>query len=283
MDELVYQSLRRRASQAMLTERGKTSLQLQLGRMSEEGVPELALIPIEEAIFQMKKATGRLKKDCAALVVGESVHEFVDATPGLSTAVYVFLGCLPHMVKFQGPSHVWSYCGLHVLPSGRAPSGSDLSKLKSEFPDKGWSPRLRAYAIVRLADPCIKLRRSPYRGVYELRRERTSLTHPNMLKEGGGCRFCDMAHEKNRKNNVKGWDCSAMVIDDKRGHHWTDGHSFADAKRVVAKAILKDLWLVENGLVPVVGSQPLLDADASTSSTNVALEAHTELEEEVEV
>ena len=168
---------------------------------------------------------------------------------------------------------MWSYCGLHVLSSGRAPSGSDLSKLKSEFPDKGWSPRLRAYAIVRLADPCIKHRASPYRGVYELRRERTSLTHPNMLKEGAGCEYCDKAYAKNRSTGKKGWDCSGLG-----GFHWTDGHSFADAKRVVAKAILKDLWLVENGLVPVVGSQPLLDTDAP-ASTNVALEAHTELEE----
>lgn len=55
-----------------------------------------------------------------------------------------------------------------------------------------------------IAESCIKQRHSPYRDVYDQRRKHTTITHPE----------------------------------------WTDGHSHNDALRIVAKRVLKDLWLV---------------------------------------
>lgn len=70
-----------------------------------------------------------------------------------------------------------------------------------------FSPLFKAFMTVRIADPCIKHRACPYRRDYDTRRALTVLTHPD----------------------------------------WTDGHSHNDARRIVAKAILRDLWLVTHG------------------------------------
>ncbi len=59
--------------------------------------------------------------------------------------------------------------------------------------------KTRAYLV---AESCMKCRQSPYRAVYDHRREHTAQTHPE----------------------------------------WTLGHSHNDALRVVAKAVLRDLW-----------------------------------------
>ncbi len=264
----VYTSLRVRALQARLTERMKTSAQLQAGHMKKAGVPELALTLIDEAISSLLRVTNMFKRECKKLCKGEPVYDFVENTTGLSTACFVFLGCLPPMTGFATSSKVWKYIGLFVTPKGRAPTGADLSELKKEDSKKGWSPRLRSDAIVRLAEPCVKMKGgedkngralpySPYRVVYDRRYLRTQLTHPPMLEEGDGCEFCDACYEARRKREKPGLDCANMVIDGKRGHHWKPAHRHADAMRVTAKAIVLDLWLVENGKEAVVGGQTL--------------------------
>lgn len=65
-----------------------------------------------------------------------------------------------------------------------------------------WSStaKMRAYLI---AESCIKHRTSPFRAVYEGRRQHTAVTRPD----------------------------------------WTDGHSHNDALRVTAKAVLKEMWI----------------------------------------
>jgi hypothetical protein len=131
-------------------------------------------------------------------------------------------GLIPRTV-----SQLWAYCGLHTLPAdprsddtqipfvgGASPSPqakADTSPTKSSpggnqaaRRQKGvkanWSTeaKMRAHLI---ATSCIK-HDGPYRDVYDRRRERTAITHPD----------------------------------------WTPGHSHNDALRITAKTILKDLW-----------------------------------------
>jgi len=140
-----------------------------------------------------------------------SVVAFADATPGLGDAVFFFLGLLPKWIgEFATVSKLWAYCGLHVLPDGSAPRKGNL---KGGGTPGDWSPYLKAIAIARLADPCVKCRQSPYRPLYDARRAHTAVTHPD----------------------------------------WTDMHSHRDAMRVTAKAILKDLWRVSHDQLPVFG------------------------------
>lgn len=120
-------------------------------------------------------------------------------------------------------SELWAYCGLHTLPgqgiidtpSTHTGEGGDPDQRQRDTQQsavrvaarrrKGqkanWSSdaKMRAYLI---AESCVKNRRSPYRAVYDDRREDTAVTHPE----------------------------------------WTPGHSHNDALRIVSKAVLKDLW-----------------------------------------
>jgi len=169
----------------------------------------------------LKNGAGRGKKRVPGLRAycpDPNVVAFADATPGLGDAVLFFLGLLPQWVAdFKTVSKLWAYCGLHVLPEGRAPKKGDLNGGGT----KGdWSPYLKAIAILRLADPCVKCRTSPYRPVYDARRACTAAAHPD----------------------------------------WTDMHAHRDAMRVTAKAILKDLWRVSRNHLPVFGGNRVLCA-----------------------
>lgn len=92
------------------------------------------------------------------------------------------------------------------LPNGRASGsafapGSHVAARRRKGQQANWSStaKMRAYLI---AESCIKHSRSPFRAVYDARRARTAVTHPD----------------------------------------WTPGHSHNDAMRIVAKEVLKDLW-----------------------------------------
>lgn len=251
----------------------KTSVQLQIDRMGKWGtVPAMALIPMELALAELLRGVRGLKRECKKICKGEPIYDFVAATVGLDEAVFVFLGCLPPLTDFANSAKLWKYVKLHVMPGGKAPTGSDLKALKKAHKklvkagekskdDKspGWSPEMCAHALRRLAGPCVKMKGgedknerplsfSPYSAVRDERYARTLLTHPPMLEEGGGCEFCDAAYEKRRKTGKGGIDCDNMG-----GHHWKPAHRDNDALRVTAKAILLDLWLVENGKEAVVG------------------------------
>lgn len=109
-------------------------------------------------------------------------------------------------------SELWSYAGYSTKPVDPDSEQAKLGQLSVAVRRKrgeqaNWSSnaKTRAYLV---AESCIKAvgsqtrARSPFRDVYEKRREHTSVTHPE----------------------------------------WTDGHSHNDAIRITAKAILKALW-----------------------------------------
>src|SRR5690606_23278234 len=91
-------------------------------------------------------------------------------------------------------SELWAYCGMHVI------DGEGARRRKGQRANWSSEAKMRAYLI---ATSIIKQMPSPYRAVYDERRQVTAVSRPD----------------------------------------WSDGHSHNDALRVVAKRLLRDLWV----------------------------------------
>ena len=101
-------------------------------------------------------------------------------------------------VRQGGPrtvSQLWAYAGLHVGDDG-------ASVRRRKGVQSNWKTEIKTRAYL-VATSCIKHTSSPYRKVYDDRRARTAVTHPD----------------------------------------WTPGHSHNDALRIVSKELLKDMWI----------------------------------------
>lgn len=253
MNRVTYENVRHLAKQALGIEDMHKSLTLQMGAFVRMGLPEAALAEAKDAHAALKRKCDQLKRATWRAMKGEAIYDFAESVHGLGPAVSLFLGNAPELTEFPSPAHLWSYCGL--IPGKGRKKGQRAM----------YSPRLKAYAIARLAEPCVKLKGgedkngkalalSPYRDVYDARKARTTQTHPPMM-EPGECEFCDRARSETKalrakKNQARERTTVAMDCANVGGVHWTDGHRHADAMRVTAKAILLDLWLVENGYEP---------------------------------
>lgn len=124
-------------------------------------------------------------------------------------------------------SELWAYAGYKVIPAAHVADVAQESHGSGDQSDgdpgqvvdstqllvagvavrrkKGQRANWSSDAKMRaylIAESCIKQTRSPYRAVYDQRRAHTAVTRPD----------------------------------------WTAGHSHNDALRIVAKAVLKDLW-----------------------------------------
>ena len=213
----VHATLNADATKALLFEAMSTQLANQIAAMKKDGLGGVALEESEQARALILRQANRFKRGCTKLLrdSGEPIFTFIDGTHGLSHAASVFLGRCPPLTGFANPAKVWAYCGL-------APG-----KGKKKGEDPKYNHTLKAFAIMRLAEPCIKHRESPYRRIYDERRAHTVLTHTD----------------------------------------WSDGHAHNDARRCVAKAILRDLWAIENGRpvgpVRAMGSDHHLDQQAA--------------------
>lgn len=125
---------------------------------------------------------------------------------------------------------LWAYCGLHVVPAAGHSSGSpraqttvasggDVAPARRRGEPANWSgdARLRAFLV---ASSCVKHRPSPYRPVYDRGRAKyAGATHP------APCPRCGPAGRP------------ALA-----GSPLNLGHQHARAVRLVAKAVLRDLW-----------------------------------------
>jgi len=104
-------------------------------------------------------------------------------------------------------------------PRGTHPPAVGVAARRRKGQRANWSTvaKMRAYLI---DESCMKQRRSPYRDLYDQRKAATEARRHQVP-----CTQCD----------GKG----SVAI----GTPWRDGHRHADALRIVAKAILRDLWL----------------------------------------
>ena len=233
--------LHSRARQALLIEQMATSIIQQIKQLKKEGIDERGLArlrsahePLNAHAKSLKRLLARAFQDVPVIAWAKQVH-------GLGDAVALFVGVIRPLCAEEGSgfpgfatvSKVWKFCGL--APGQRKKKGERTM----------FSPRLKSYATMRLAEPTIKQAASPYRPIYVDRKGHTMITHPPMVDEG--CEGCDRArgHFIRKKKRV---DCSFYG-----GPHWSPAHRHKDAIRIVAKAILKDIWLVDHGLPAVVG------------------------------
>lgn len=129
-------------------------------------------------------------------------------------------------------SELWAYAGLHTVPtnppSGTPDQGTHDAQRRAtrgaarrkKGVKSNWSTdaKTRAYLI---AESCVKQTRSPYRKVYDLRREATEArTHDRP------CPQCNGAGK------------TELLLTP-----WRAGHQHADALRIVSKTVLRDLWI----------------------------------------
>lgn len=129
-------------------------------------------------------------------------------------------------------SELWAYCGYHVLPAGSDNQGVfdtqpyvGIAASRSKGQKANWSAtaKMRAFLV---AESCIKHARSPYREVYDKGRAKYLLA-----QHATACRRC----------GPKGKPALP-------GSELSDGHKHARALRLVAKEVLKDLWLESKAL-----------------------------------
>lgn len=112
----------------------------------------------------------------------------------------------------QKVSQLWAYCGFHVI-DGEAPRRRAGSQLNFSM-----TARMRTRLI---AESCVKQAKSPYRAVYDAGREKyEDATHQTP---------CAQCGSKGKPAEV--------------GSELRDGHKHARALRLVAKEILKDIWV----------------------------------------
>lgn len=203
MDLSTYAALRTLASQAINVERCVIGLEHQIRRFEADGWPPAAHAWSETEIPALRKIRDQLMRQLGRVAKDTPLGEWQQSTKGLGPAVFLLLGSIPPLSDFTTVSKVWKYTGLDVRDDGRAPKRKAGERL-------GFSNRARSFALIRVGDPCIKHRESPYRAIYDARRVRSAEVHPE----------------------------------------WTDGHAHADARRVMVKAIIRDAWRVSRGLPP---------------------------------
>ncbi|HVA92416.1 MAG TPA: hypothetical protein VNL71_21545 [Chloroflexota bacterium] len=109
---------------------------------------------------------------------------------------------------------LWSYCGLGD-PSRKRKRGMDAAEALA-----AGSPAIRSIMFV-IAEGCKKQARSPYRAVYDACR----------------VKYAEHVHDKPCP------PCGKTGHPAPEGSPWKKGHQQGAALEVVAKAILKDLWL----------------------------------------
>ncbi len=245
-------ALRTKVLQFRAVEKVMLSLTNQCRALGED-LPAVALTAVDIAIEQLKPIRKALLRELPAIVQDSPLDDWISKTHGLGSGLWLLLGSMPPIGEFKTPAAVWKYTGLDVR-DGKAPKRVEGVRL-------GFAPIRRAYAIMRVADPVVKVG-GPYRETYDRRRAHTLKTHPRMFTEGEladpECQICQDAMQKTeelrsereftRERQAPAMDCANLG-----GVHWSDGHRHADAKRFVAKAILCDAWRVARGQPPRVG------------------------------
>jgi len=205
-------------------------------RAERGGVPAEEFAPLLEGLNKQEAA---LKKELQLryrAAVPEHVRAWQAETVGLGEHTFArLLGLLgdprtAHPWHWEGKgkervlvqdepyersvSQLWSYCGVGDSARRRR-AGMDVEDALA-----CGSPRLRSLLFV-IAEGCMKNRQSPYRVTYEERRSATA----------------------ERVHAAPCVRCGPPGKPAEPGTPWKDAHKLADALRIVAKEILRDLWL----------------------------------------
>lgn len=124
-------------------------------------------------------------------------------------------------------SQLWSYCGVGD-PTRKRRSGMSVEEAFA-----CGSPRIRSLLFV-ISEGCVKQTRSPYRRVYD----------------DAKATYAERAHAEPCVR------CGPSGKPAVAGSPWSKAHQHAAAMRLVAKEILRDLWLVAGEDGAIQGSKP---------------------------
>jgi hypothetical protein len=246
-----HATLRTIAKQAENVERVVIAIENQVRAFTADGWPEAAFVWTEQQVPELRRIRARLMEQLAGVMEGTAIDVWVRKTRGLGPAVFFLLGLMPPLEDFPTVSGVWKYVGLHVS------AGAAVRQRKGQ--KLGFSSRRRAYALMRIGEPCIKAR-SPYREIYDRRKERTAVTHPDMLKEDAGCEHCDLAYSRTKAQRAERKlerERTGVAIDcaNLGGVHWSPKHRHLDALRVMTKAVLRDAFRISRGQAPLLAAE----------------------------
>ena len=128
-------------------------------------------------------------------------------------------------------SQLWAYCGLHVLPADH--SVRDAHSCRVDGDQTSNPGQMRFDAHMRDAGVAAKRRKGQKSNWSNTAKMRAHLVAQSCIKTGGPYR---------------------AVYDARRAHtatthpEWTLGHSHNDGLRIVAKAVLKDMWIEARSL-----------------------------------
>lgn len=277
MKALDHGALRAHCMQIRKLEQAKVGLELQISAVARDGMPTDLIMPaMHESLKPLAVQVDKMKAGLMGFVEGTPVELWIEGYKGLGPAAVLGLGLMPPLSPdwipdpskdppnyMLGVRACWKYAGLDVR-DGHAPK-----RKKGEF--LGFNTFLKAVWIYRVGVSIEKTSKdnpAEYRSAYDARKLHTLETHPPML-EVGECESCDDARrssraarkERNitRERTALAGDCAGAG-----GIHWSDGHRRADALRYTAKQVLKDAWLVSNGMLPSVGQgrsgEPIRDS-----------------------
>jgi hypothetical protein len=201
-------------------------------RVERAGVDPTPYMAQLDVLARVEKDVGRAMRLCYRDVVDPEIVSWQKTTKGIGDHLLArLLGVIGHprhtvVHRWEGTgkertlvelgamersvSQLWSYCGVGD-PSRRRRSG-----MTAEDGAALGNPRAKML-IHLIADHCQMCRTSPYRDLYEQARVRyAGRVHVDV---------CPQCHAK-------------------AGDPWRPGHQHAAALRLVAKTILKDLWIV---------------------------------------
>lgn len=180
-----------------------------------KGLPEDHAVPalmtgVVEAMEKLEKqAVGKLTK----IVRLHPLYPWIERSIGVGEKQGArLLAAIGDPATRATVSQLWAYCGYHVV-DGEAPR-------RSRGRRANWNPtaKMRVFLI---AESCMKQMRSPYRVIYDAGRSKyAEALHPVDCKRCG----------------LEGRPAPA-------GSQLSDGHKHARALRLVAKEILKDIWI----------------------------------------
>lgn len=167
-------------------------------------------------------------------------YAFAKGVTGFGDLAFaVLIGETGDLAKYDKPDKVWKRLGLAPL-NGKAMSNwrkqGGLSA--DDWVAAGYAPQRRAEVFAVVEDPLFRhqaSRKGPYHITYIARRERTAETHPD----------------------------------------WTKGHSHADAKRVMVKRLVSDLW--SEWRLAVIGAPDRVSSTMPASTTHpsaAAVQSH---------
>jgi hypothetical protein len=176
--------------------------------------------------------------------LGPWVNRTIGVGPKQGARLLAAIGDPYWHVKHNRPrtvSELWAFCGYHVLRVDQAPDATHgvlvssdplpaghaatdthaggASGTQTSIGQVNWSPtaKMRAYLV---SESCVKQRSSPYRAVYDAGREK----------------YAEAVHK------VACVRCGPAGKPAQPGSALSKGHQDARAKRLVSKAVLKDLW-----------------------------------------